>query len=524
MTAVDVAQGFVIAVNVKQRLAVIDANTAVQLAAAADDQQRKAILAERDRRVAELLGGAVIEGSFLLVSLGAGIKQTMAKAAEGAASAAAVKSGRGETSTGAEAHESDSTTASTTATGASQPTPPGAVAFVPAVGVQGTARQAAEEFDSAVSHHHSEAGVLPKHAAEEIMARLPEAGIDASDPVPGIRRYLARELGLQAGALEISPIGGGLSGAHVFSVRHHGELLGIFKIFRDHNEMLRELSSLKRLADLELQSMKPVGITAPARHGNTGAAFMQPAQGDFVSTGISRVSAASGNAREVEMGRLCRNIDRVARAIAELHDAAASGALVSDSMKQSEIHWLRMRWEAISKQTPNGRAAPAVPENLSSSIGARLDLICDEFADARIPATMAHGDAHGGNFSVAPDGRVNVIDVETMWRSVDPSGHGIAPAATDTGRFFEWLMIEALRRGLTISEAGQIQRAFADAYHASSHMAAANAKGAAAAQRFYQVNFDTIVLRTEISKSGTAFDPAKSPALQQLLKNLEIAP
>jgi hypothetical protein len=84
MTGLDVAQGFVITTEVKDQLAVIEANTAVQLAQAASDEQRSAIHAERDRRVAEVIGGAVVNSAFLLVSLGHGIKRAVAITRAGA--------------------------------------------------------------------------------------------------------------------------------------------------------------------------------------------------------------------------------------------------------------------------------------------------------------------------------------------------------------------------------------------------------------------------------------------------------
>lgn len=84
MTGLDIAQGFVIASDAKEHLGVIEANTAVELADAASDEQRMAIHAERDRRVAEVIGGAVVNGGFLLVSLGHGIKKAIAITRAGA--------------------------------------------------------------------------------------------------------------------------------------------------------------------------------------------------------------------------------------------------------------------------------------------------------------------------------------------------------------------------------------------------------------------------------------------------------
>ena len=78
MVGVDAAQGFVIAADTSDALKKIDAETAVKLAHATTDEEKKEILAERDQRVAEVIGGAVVSGGFLLVSIGGGIKQVVA--------------------------------------------------------------------------------------------------------------------------------------------------------------------------------------------------------------------------------------------------------------------------------------------------------------------------------------------------------------------------------------------------------------------------------------------------------------
>jgi len=84
MAGLDLAQGFVITADAKAQIEIIDANTAVQLATAVTDEQRQHLHAERDRQVAEVIGGAVVSGAFLLVSLGHGIKNTIATTRAGA--------------------------------------------------------------------------------------------------------------------------------------------------------------------------------------------------------------------------------------------------------------------------------------------------------------------------------------------------------------------------------------------------------------------------------------------------------
>src|SRR6185295_11728634 len=83
MVGLDVAQGCVIADDVKNTLELIEAETGEKLANATSDDQRRQILADRDRRVAELIGGAVTGEGFVLVSLGHGIKNTIATTRRG---------------------------------------------------------------------------------------------------------------------------------------------------------------------------------------------------------------------------------------------------------------------------------------------------------------------------------------------------------------------------------------------------------------------------------------------------------
>lgn len=75
MSSVDVAQGFLIGADVRDQLRLIDANAAFSLANAKNDDERKQILADRDRKVAQVIGGAMVNGSFILISIGGGIKR-----------------------------------------------------------------------------------------------------------------------------------------------------------------------------------------------------------------------------------------------------------------------------------------------------------------------------------------------------------------------------------------------------------------------------------------------------------------
>lgn len=78
MTSVDVAQGFLIAAAVRDQLKLIEASTAFALAQATTDEQRAQIMADRNRKVGQVIGGAMVNGAFILISLGVGMKRISA--------------------------------------------------------------------------------------------------------------------------------------------------------------------------------------------------------------------------------------------------------------------------------------------------------------------------------------------------------------------------------------------------------------------------------------------------------------
>jgi hypothetical protein len=83
MVALDGAQGFVMAQDVRHQLILIEANAEQQLADATTDEERADIRARRDQNVAQVLGGAVTSGAFMLVSMGAGLKHVLATSRAG---------------------------------------------------------------------------------------------------------------------------------------------------------------------------------------------------------------------------------------------------------------------------------------------------------------------------------------------------------------------------------------------------------------------------------------------------------
>jgi hypothetical protein len=391
----------------------------------------------------------------------------------------------------------------------------GAGAFLRMRGLRRSAHGPADEFEAAAARQ-SNAEEVPAEVVDEITAHLPEAGIDPKDPAPGIRSYLQRELNVEASALTVEPLGGGFSGAQVFKVWHDGEVLGVFKIFRTRNEMLREVTALRRLAELELPTLRPVGMVALGNQGNEGVGIMRGAPG-FVADSLKRAGALQGAARQEALAALHDEVKRVARAMGELHDTTASGAMVTREVKQSETKWFFDKWDAINQKFD-------FSGDLENSINERLETVAKRFVDADVPATIVHGDGHGGNFGAVPDGTVDTIDAETLWRSIDAEGAATAPQATDVGRFSQWLINKGAEKGLSGAETRELQETFLEAYRGVSRTASASGGSFDVAVRFYEVNLALIALRTEVTELRAKFSPTSSPALQQLLQRLELQP
>jgi hypothetical protein len=379
----------------------------------------------------------------------------------------------------------------------------------------GQAGRTAEGVEGALRQHD---GRLPPDAVEALVKGLPEANIDAGDPLGGIARYLADELKVPADALEVKLLGGGYSGAGVYAVKHNDEVIGIFKVFRDQGEMLREVAALKRIADLDLETLKPVGLGTLGSTGTRGVGLMDPAEGDFVADSFKKLAGIDGQGRLELLGKIKRDVAAVGKGLGELGDATTGGK-VSAGQKAREIGFLEGRWSAIMRlEKPGGRPAIAVREQ--AALRAKLDEMLDSFQRADVPTSVAHGDAHGGNFSVTADGKVNTIDIETLFRSVGPDGKAVGSLGTDVGRFNEWIAITGLQSGMTATEIKALQEAFLGSFMRNSSAARGAGNAFEQGQKFYEVNFAAIQLQTEVMDNAGKLIPGVDPSTTIGMKRL----
>jgi hypothetical protein len=349
-------------------------------------------------------------------------------------------------------------------------------------------------------------GNLPASTLDYLMRDMPELKLDPKDPGKAIGDFIARELGVDPKDIEATPLGGGKSGAEVFAVKYKGVETGVFKIFRSRSEMLREVAALKKVQEAGLKLMKPVDPLMNARVDGakggkeSGGLLMEKAEGDFVASTMKTTGQTTQPAeRQALIDKLKQDVTSVGRAMAEMHDNMASGADVAPEYKKSEIGWLAKRWEGIAK---SGRVDAVEIDAMT----AQLKDISKQFEGAKLKATVAHGDAHVGNFAARKDGSVSMIDSETLYRSVGDQGQGIATGASDVGRYIESIETQGRALGMSPTEIMKVQRAFEEAYKGASKNFNPDFQ---IAEKFYQINLDTIVLDAAI-KGGKPLEIARA--------------
>ena len=347
--------------------------------------------------------------------------------------------------------------------------------------------QVGKGFDAARGQVDDRTGNLPKEVIDLITKNLPGIKIDPANPRAGIEAYIKAQF---PGAKDLQITGGadGKSGAEVFFIKDGDKTIGVFKIFRSPTEMAREIASLQKLKDLNLTNMEPVGIgkAANLEGGKPGsAAIMEPAKGDFVKSTIKDAGAASGPARVDAISKLSHDVKAVGRALAELHAKSASGEKVSAAAKEDEIKWLKDKWtRASAKMSPKERAA----------IAPVLEQLYADFRAADLDASLAHGDGHAGNFAVQKNGKVSVIDTETLYRSVGDDSKGTASGTTDVGRFMESIRTFGAEANLSPAEIAKLQGEFMATYRQNLETFSGKppASGIEVGTRFYQANLDLI--------------------------------
>jgi aminoglycoside phosphotransferase (APT) family kinase protein len=276
-----------------------------------------------------------------------------------------------------------------------------------------------------------------------------------------VARYLAEQLGIKPPkSLRAEPIRSGRSGALVFLIKQAGTPAAIFKIYARPVELEQEIVGMKAcahlrrfkiVADRGVASVNVAGQVLPAM-------LMELAPGRSVRDLILGLPAAVG-VRTPAIGKLCASVRRIGEALAELHNTLAPGRLLTLSEKEawSDYVLVKLRRAATTR--------PEVAAEIADTVAKLEQEVVPKFLAADVPAIVFHGDANLGNFMVARDGAVRVVDLPTMALSWE-NGRVIGNAAIDIGKFMQNLAVFVTDRGagLRPEELVRLESAFLEGY------------------------------------------------------------
>jgi hypothetical protein len=234
---------------------------------------------------------------------------------------------------------------------------------------------------------------------------------------------------------------------------------------------------------------------------------------------MQSIKGLDGDARLQALTRLEADVGAVGKGLGELAEASKGKGNVSGAQKAKEVSFFEKRWQGIMATSKPG-GGPVISPREQAQLRAKLDEALRGFKNADVPTAIAHGDAHGGNFSVGKNGAVNTIDVETLFRSVGADGKPIASMATDIGRFNEWIAITGLQQGMKPAEIKKLQDAFLESFLNASGSARGTGEALARARKFYELNFAAVQLKTDMTDSAgkfiAGFDPDTSVGMKRL--------
>ncbi len=280
-----------------------------------------------------------------------------------------------------------------------------------------------------------------------------------------VANFLARELRLEPGKLTVKMLKEGRSGDPVFAIQMDGKDLGVLKVFANAADTANEIKMIHTLKQKHLKEYNVVDEKGSAQAkgadgADKGALLMETAGGESVGRALKSVPPP-GPQRAEAISALESGVKRVARAMAEMHAAFATGDSMSQGAKQNIAKYNLSKLASLKGRIPDADIK-AIQDKLTSEV-------IPAFVRSPVPETAYHGDANVGNFMVDKDRNVRVIDVGSMKWSLDKHGNGTSTGAADVGRFMQ--SIEASASGkLEASEVARVQGAFQDEYFKASKL------------------------------------------------------
>jgi hypothetical protein len=372
--------------------------------------------------------------------------------------------------------------------------------------IRATAAQHAADARAADTFRLDGAGDTPLHIDPD----APDRGAGA------VADYLAAKAGVEPGRVQAELLAGGATGALLYKIRIGDADLGVFKVFPDADEATVERDLLDRLNRAGFEHYRAVrNRTDQPVLTDTGGAgmLMDAARGQSVAARIKDLPSEPAR-REPALHELERNMQQVARALAEMHTITGGGPDVrmTGAARRNEAGYIRDKLIDPRTRRQLGPEADAVIAAYDREVAA--------FLREPVPRGAYHGDANAGNFMIAGD-RVDVIDVSTMEHSIDPGRGGIVgtrTGTTDVARFRESL--ETLAPGaLSPAELTRLRDAFDAAYAAASGV---DPTAIEAGRRIFAVETQLATLRANLGDPEAAERAAAS--IKEILGTPAAAP
>ncbi|MFC7762055.1 phosphotransferase [Catellatospora bangladeshensis] len=307
-------------------------------------------------------------------------------------------------------------------------------------------------------------GGVPDGAVDVLLGATPPVAVDP-DGQPAVGDFAAAVFGQPVRLAEITGSTGakGLSGAPVMLAHDaDGNRIGVVKAFPDAEEFARELSGLQRLRTGEFTRFgtpAPLGVAVtPQRHGVIVSAL---APGKPVDDLLGEVGVSSGASWAQAYRHLERSVAGVGAALADLHTAAAgSGGPVARAFLDRHVAVVR-KWTGQLVDTLDNLPRHTVDLD---GLTARVEEVITAAVGAAGRATLAHGDAHPGNFFWHPQQGLTVIDLPMLHYSMDDNGGPIGAAERDVAYFDIKLHDFGADLGLKPEELAHLRKTFRDAY------------------------------------------------------------
>ncbi|MBI4346269.1 MAG: aminoglycoside phosphotransferase family protein [Elusimicrobia bacterium] len=295
-----------------------------------------------------------------------------------------------------------------------------------------------------------------------------------------------------------------LSGAEVYLIKDGGRPVAVYKVYdRDGaRQVLNELgavSTLDRLALSQSSPVRPLGVFRLGEGQRVGY-LMEAAPGRDLYQWLAAVGASSD--RQAAFAAAEDKVRSAAQSLGELH-SRGRGPPLAPERKRELVDELSDRLEALRRPDAADGRTWTIPHDVYEALKTQTARDGERLMKSDLPGAVTHGDAHPGNFFASPEGRLTMIDVETLVWSLGKEGKGIGSPAEDVGRFLESIRINNQTKGLGLeaSETRQLEQAFIERYLQTSGMSAPDVE---AAVSFFRTRMQVTALR--YAKSPEEFE------------------